>query len=75
MTQFDCRIYFPRDLEKNPRKRQTRLDSKLQSFWEDYDLCDLQGKSPQELKLSIEEHELKKQWLELEQEGDEEQVE
>jgi len=73
MKDFDCRIYFPRDLEKNPRKRQTFLDSDLQSFWKDYSLCDLQGKTPQEIKRSIEEYELKKEWLDLEQERDEPQ--
>ena len=55
----------------------TRLDSDLQSFWEDYSLCDLQKKTPQELKRAIEEHKMKKQWfdhwLDLEQERDEPQ--
>ena len=52
---------------------QTLLDSDLQSFWKDYSLCDLQGKTPQELKLYIEEQKLKKDWLDLEQERDEPQ--
>ena len=59
------------DLEKKPIKRETLLDSDLQSFWEDYPLCDLQGKTPQELKSSIEEYKLKKHWLDLEQARDE----
>jgi hypothetical protein len=75
MTKFDSKTYFPMELEKKPIQRQTRLDSDLQSFWEDYALCDLQGKTPQELKLSIEEHKLKKHWLDLEQARDEERVE
>ena len=73
MKDFDCRIYFPRNLDKNPRKMQTLLDSDLQSFWKDYSLCDLQGKTTQELKLYIEEQKLKKDWLDLEQERDEPQ--
>ena len=73
MKDFDCRIYFPRSLDKNPRKMQTLLDSDLQSFWKDYSLCDLQGKTTQELKLYIEEQKLKKDWLDLEQERDEPQ--
>lgn len=51
----------------------TRLDSDLQSFWEDYELCDLQGKNFQELKGSIEEYKVKKHWLDLEQARDEAQ--
>ena len=49
----------------------TRLDSDLQSFWEDYALSDLQGKTFEDLKSSIEEHKLKKHWLDLEQARDE----
>ena len=51
----------------------TLLDSDLQSFWEDYSLSDLQGKTFKELKGSIKEHKLKKHWLDLEQERDREQ--
>lgn len=54
------------------KPRQTRLDSDLQSFWEDYSLCDLQGKSPQELKSTYEDYKAKKMWLDLEQARDEE---
>ena len=53
----------------------TRLDSDLQSFWEDYSLCDLQEKTFQELKNSIQEHKIKKHWLDLEQARDEERSE
>lgn len=73
MIKFDAKTYFPMELEKKPIQRQTCLDSDLQSFWEDYSLCDLQRKTPQELKLYIEEQKLKKQWLDLEQERDEPQ--
>ena len=52
----------------------TLLNSDLQSFWEDYSLCDLQNKPPQELKIAVEEHKMKKQWfdhwLDLEQARD-----
>jgi len=51
-------------------KTQTRLDSDLQSFWEEYSLCELQEKTPQELKSSIEDYKLKKHWIELEQAKD-----
>jgi len=73
IPDFGCRIYFPMETGKRLEKRQTLLDSDLQSFWEDYSLCDLQRKTPEEVKISIEEYKLKKHWLYLEQARDEPQ--
>lgn len=72
-TDFDCKIYFPMELETIPSKREPLLNSDLQAFWEDYSLCDLQRKTPEEVKISIEEYKLKKYWLDLEQSRDEPQ--
>ena len=74
MKSFDPKVYFPSEPETSLSKTQTRLDSDLQSFWEDYSLCDLQEKSPQELKSSFEEYKRNKGWLDLEQARDEERI-
>lgn len=73
MHSTDIRTYFPSVGVFTGLKMTKNLNSNLQRLWEENTLEELQQKSHEELLETLRESKLKREWLETEQNGKDEE--
>ena len=73
MQNVDIRTYFPAVGIFKGGKMTKDVNSDLQRLWEENTLEELKGKSHEELLETLRESKLKREWLETEQNGKDEE--
>ena len=73
MQNADIRTYFPAVGAFTGIRMTKDLNSDLQRLWEENTLEELKGKSHEELLETLRESKLKREWMETEQNGKDEE--